>query len=138
MAGSKSNAFENLFLNHVFGNVALAAPGTVYIGLWTAELDDASTGETAGECSYTSYARVATVPGTAGWTAAAGGTVKNAAAVTFPTATGDQAGTITHWAALNASAAGTILYHDDLTTSKTVASGDTPRFAIDALVITED
>lgn len=135
--GSKSDAFENLILNHTFGNVSFPAPGTVWVGLWTATLADASTGSTAGECNYTNYARVAKATGTANWAAAAGGTVTNVGAIAFPQAGGDQTGTVTDFAVLNAASAGTILYYGALTASKVVQNGDTPSYANGVLTITE-
>jgi hypothetical protein len=136
MAGSKSDAFENLLLNHILGNVSFAAPGTIWVGLWTAALTDASTGSTGGEVSGGAYARVSVAAGTANWNAASGGTVTNAAAITFPAATADW-GTITHAAILNAASAGTILYWWDLNASKIVQNGDTASFAIAAITISE-
>lgn len=135
--GSKSNAYENLLQNFIYGGSALTAPGTVYVGLWTATLSDASTGATAGEVSGGDYARVAMPAGTAYWTASDGGTVKNAVDVNFGTASADW-GTITDWAALNASSAGTILHYGTLTASKAIASGDAFKIPVNSLVITED
>ena len=49
--GSKSNYLEDALLDHVLGGGDYTRPATVYIGLWTATLDDASDGDTAGEPS---------------------------------------------------------------------------------------
>ena len=137
--GSKGNAWENLVLDRLFGGTAINWPGTIYVGLWTATLDDTSTGATAGECNYTNYARVAKATGTANWTAASGGTVYNEGAISFPQAGGDQTGTVTDFALVTSSSgAGTILYYGALTASKVIQNGDTPSFADGVLTISED
>ena len=135
MAGSKSNALETLLLQHVLGNQAFTAPGTTYVGLWTATLDDTSTGATAGEVSGGAYARVAVPNSTTNWVHTSG-TIQNGTAITFPAATANW-GTATYGAILNASSSGTILYYWDLTSSKVIQSGDTASFAISSITITE-
>lgn len=135
--GSKSNYLELEVLDHVLGGGDYSRPATVYLGLWTAELTDASTGSTAGECSGGSYARVAVTNNGTNWPAASGGAKSNGAAITFPQATGSW-GTATYFAILDADTAGNILYWGQLGTSKAITSGDTPSFAIGDLDITED
>lgn len=46
--GVASNYLSKKLLDHVFGATAFTAPATVYAALWTATLDDTSTGATAG------------------------------------------------------------------------------------------
>jgi hypothetical protein len=153
MAGSKSNYLSKALLDHVLGNEPFEAPTYLFVGLWTQALNDTSTGESAGEVSGGSYARYGSasagdppVAGTAypnnatNWPAAGGSTVgtkSNGTSITFPTATGNW-GTITHFALVDASSAGNILFHGDLTTPKTISTGDTASFAVGALVVTED
>jgi hypothetical protein len=92
---SKSNTFENDWLKLIFNAIAIATladnaastPLTnLYVGLHTADPGEAGN-QTTNECAYTSYARVAVARTTGGWTVS-GNTVTNAAAVTFPKATG--------------------------------------------------
>lgn len=135
MAGSKSDAYEQLMLQHTLGNQAFTAPGTVYVGLWTATLSDTSTGATAGEVSGGAYARAAVPNSTVNWTYSAG-SIANGTAITFAAATANW-GTVTYAALLNASTSGTILYYWDLPTSKVISSGDTASFAVSSIVITE-
>ena len=135
--GSKSNYLENKLLDYVFGKTAFDPPGTIYAGLWTATLDDASTGATAGEVAGSGYARVAIVNGTADWDAASGGTKSNTNVVNFGTAGADW-GTVTDFALLDANSEGNILYFGALTASKVISNGDSATIAAGALDITED
>src|SRR6185436_13963143 len=95
---SKSNTWETGLLNLVFNNTTFsgvgdatglpgsAAAGNLYASLHTA--DPGETGDqTTSEATYTSYARVAIVRSSSGFTIS-GGSVTNAAAVAFPAATG--------------------------------------------------
>lgn len=137
MAGSKSNFLENEILDHILSAATYTAPGTTYIGLWTAALDDASTGATAGEVSGGSYARVALTNNATNWPAASGGAKANGVAIDFGTASANW-GTVTHFCIVDSSSgAGNILYHGDLTASKTINNGDSAQFPIGDLDVTE-
>jgi len=135
--GSKSNYLENEILDHVLGGGDYTRPATVYVGLWTSALDDTSDGDTAGEVSGGSYARVSVTNNSTNWPAAANGAKSNGTAITFPQATGDW-GTVTYFAILDAATSGNVLYWGQLTSSKTIENGDTASFAIGDLDITED
>jgi hypothetical protein len=138
MAGSMSDFLENEILDHILSAATYTAPATVYIGLWTSALTDASTGATAGEVSGGSYARVAVTNNATNWPAASGGSKSNGADFTFPTATAGW-GTVTHFAILDSATlgAGNILYWADLTVSKTVSNGDIVKFATGSITITQ-
>jgi len=57
--------------------------------------------------------------------------------VTFPAPTAAW-GTVTHFGVFDAATAGNALYYGDLTTARTINSGDSaPTFAIGALTTTE-
>src|SRR4249920_148253 len=56
-AASFSDYLENKVLDHIFNDGTYSVP-TASLGLWTSALTDASTGATAGEAAYTTYARV--------------------------------------------------------------------------------
>lgn len=130
--GSFGDYLENKVLDHVVGKTSYTMP-TVYVGLSTADpLDDASG---LAEPSGNGYARVTTSG--ADWNAASGGATDNANDLTFPEATGSW-GTITHFALFDAATAGNMLAHGSLTTSKTIGSGDTAKFAAGDLDITLD
>jgi hypothetical protein len=130
MAGF-TNYTENLVLNWVFTANSATRPTSWYVALYTV-----APGESGGgtECSGTSYARQSvafSVTGTAPTTAA------NSAAVEFPTA-GSSWGTIVAAAILDASTSGNMIAFADLTTSKTIDTGDVLRFNTGALTITLD
>jgi len=134
MAGSKSNYLELELLDHVLGNAAYSAPGTVWVALYTVAPTDAGGGT---EATGGSYARVAVVNNDTNWPAASGGAKSNGAAVTFPQASASW-GTVVAFAILDAASSGNFLYWGDLTANKVIDTGDTPSFAIGDIDITED
>jgi len=130
MAGF-TNYSEDLVLNWMFTANSATHPSAWYVALYTV-----APGESGGgtEVSGTSYARQSvafSVTGTAPTTAA------NSAAVEFPTAGGSW-GTVVAAGIFTASTGGTLLAFADLTTSKTIDTGDVLRFNTGALTITLD
>lgn len=142
---SKANTFENDWMKLIFNGTAIAniadnaasSPLTnLYVSLHTADPGE-SGDQTTSEATYTSYARVAVARTTGGWTVSANA-VSNAAAITFPTATGGSS-TITHFAVGTASSgSGKILYSGTVTPNLAVTTGIAPEYAIGDLDITED
>ena len=130
MAGSFSDYLENKILDHITGKEAYPSP-TAYVALSTADPTDDASG--MAEPSGNGYARVTTSG--SDWSAAASGATSNAAAITFPTATGSW-GTITHFAIYDASSGGNMLEHGDLSSSKVISTNQIPRFAAGELDIT--
>lgn len=143
---SKSDVFENDFLQLVFKNVAIAnigdaggllasaSAGNLWFSLHTADPGEAGTAIT-NEATYTSYARVAVARG-AGFTVT-GNSVSPAATVTFPAGTGGS-GTVTHFGIVNtASGAGKLLYKGTVTPNIVTGNGVTPSLTT-ATAITED
>jgi hypothetical protein len=128
---SKSDYLENKLLDHETGKTAYPMPA-VWVALFTAAPSDAGGGT---EVTGGAYARKATVG--ADWNAASGGSVSNANAITFVTASASW-GTVTHWALFDAVTAGNMLRWAALSTSKLIGSGDIASFAAGALVLTED
>ena len=129
MAGF-SDYLEDKVLNHVFGGTAYTAPGTLYVGLYTAAPSDSGGGT---EVSGGSYARKSMPAMTVSGTSPTEAT--NGAAVEFVTATGSW-GTVTHVGVFDASSSGNLLAWAALTASKTVSSGDVFRFDAGDLDIT--
>jgi hypothetical protein len=123
---SFTNFLETEILDHVFAGAAYTAPGTKYIGLFTA-----APGETGGgtEVSGNGYTRKTMAFATSG------ATTSNNAAVEFPTATGSW-GTITHVGIFDAATSGNLMVYATLTASKAVASGDVFRVPSGDLDIT--
>lgn len=133
MAGSKTDALEQRILDHLFKGAATPALGalsTVYVALYTVVPSDSSAGT---EVSGSSYARQAVAA--AAWTRTAS-QIANNAEIAFPAVT-SSAYTVVGWAIADASSAGNILYWGDCT-STTMNVGDIPRFAPNALTVTED
>lgn len=129
--GSFSNTLENKLLDHVF-NETYTAPDT-YISLSTADiLDDASgNAEPAGG----NYAREQILP--AGWNNASSRAITNNGVITF-NQTSDSWGTITHfgiWIHLSNALEADLLAHGELTNSQSVANGNTPSIADEAITI---
>lgn len=132
--GSKSDVYEVDILKATTGQattIITTTPITPYVALFTVAPTDSTAGT---ECSGGSYARVAA---NGKWATPAAGSVANNAVITFPTATGSW-GTVVAFAIMSASSAGSVLMWGALGTSKAIASGDTPSFAISALTLTED
>lgn len=134
-----SDYLEQTLLGHLFRTATFAKPTVVAVALCTAGPTDSNTGATITEVPNSgSYARVTLNPLDTNWAAVGvGGLTSNSSAITFPTATGSW-GTVTHVAICDSATwgAGNMWLYGTLTTSKTVGSGDTFSFAINALTIT--
>jgi len=136
MAGSKSDALEARLLDHLFkggATPALSALSTVYVALYSVVPTEAGGGT---EISGSAYARQAVAA--AGWTRSGTGPtqIQNNAKIAFPAVTGS-AYTVVGWAIYDAVSAGNMIYWGDCT-STTMNVGDIPRFAANALTVTED
>ncbi len=138
MAGF-SDYLEKKLLDHVFGGSAYTSPATLYFGLATATITDATTGTTVTEPSGGSYARVGVTNNTTNFPAASGTTAtkKNGTVINFPEATASW-GKVTHFFIADAATGGNILAYAALDSSKTIDKGDLPRFNANALTITLD
>lgn len=128
---SNSDYAENKILELLVGKTAFATPST-RVALFTAAPSDAGGGT---EVTGGSYARVTTTGAT--WAAASGGQISNAAEVAFPTPSAGW-GTVTHFGLFDALTSGNLLRWGALTTSRTINTGDSPKFPIGSLVLTED
>lgn len=137
MAGSKTNYLENKILDGVLGGPAFSLPSSVWIALSTAVYSESATGSAMNEVSGGSYARVEVTNDDTNWPAAVSGSKSNGTAVQFPTATASW-GTVRSFYIVDAASAGNCLYGGDLTTSRSVISGDTVSFAAGSIVVTED
>lgn len=113
------------------GKTSFTMP-TVYVGLSTADPGEDASG--LAEPSGNGYARVVTSGST--WNAASSGSATNAAAITFPTATGSW-GTITHFATFDASSGGNMLASNALGSSQAISTNQIARFAASALTVTQ-
>jgi len=138
MASGKSDYLEVALLNHMFGSVSYSVPATYYFALFTTAPNDAG-GGTEVNTSGTGYSRVSVANNTTNFgTITLPTTTKtNSTAIQFGTATASW-GTITSFGIYDASSGGNLLFWGDLTTPRSVLTGDQPRFAASALSITED
>jgi len=133
MAG-KSDYLENKILDFLLGGVSYTPPTTLYIALFTVAPTDAGGGT---EVSGEGYARVAVANNTINFPAASNGTKSNGTTITFPTATSDW-GQIVAVGIYDSATNGNLLFWANLTTARTILSGDTAQFAAGSLVFTED
>ena len=101
----------------------------MYVALYTVAPDDTGGGTEVTGGSYVRQTGTFTVSGTSPTTAT------NSAAIEYPTATADY-GTVVAVGILDASSGGNLLAYADLTTSKTVSTGDVFRFDAGDLDIT--
>jgi hypothetical protein len=125
MAGF-SDYLENKVVGHVFGGSAYTAPATLYVALYTSAPSDTGGGT---EVSGGAYARQ-----TAAFTVT-NDTASNTSAIEYPTATANY-GTVVAVGVFDALTSGNLLAYGNLTTSKTVSTGDVFRFNAGAIDIT--
>lgn len=144
MASGKGNTNSQEWLDLVFqasawanvaDNAATSPITNIYCETHTASPGSAGAQNTS-ESAYGSYARVAVVRTSSGWSRT-NQTESNVAAITFPQASSGSE-TETHGSVGTASsAAGTLLYWGSLTANLAVSAGITPSFAIGAFAVTE-
>jgi hypothetical protein len=144
MSGSDANYLSKVLGELAFGKTAYAGEATIYVGLWTAALDDTFLGNTANEAGYTSYARLSLTNNTTIFAAGTGTTTRvqtwpSDATKSWPASTGSTS-TVTYMGALNGNA-GTSADKGMIwcsVTSVIINSGDTPQLAQNAVSQTRD
>jgi len=135
-ASGKSNDWISKILNALWNHAAITFPSPLFFALWTATLTAASTGSTAGEASYTGYARVSVTANTTNFPTSSGAAaIQNATAITFASNAGSLQ-TATFAAVLDASTAGNIVMWGSIT-STAINPGDTPQININGLTASE-
>jgi hypothetical protein len=117
-----SDHSEALLLDWLMTNGTATRPTAWYVALYTAAPSDSGGGT---EVSGNGYSRQAVTFAAA---TSPGGTTSNTGDITFTAAGGDW-GTITHIGIHDASSGGNLLWHGQMTASKTVADGDTLQFS---------
>jgi hypothetical protein len=126
-----SNYGENLVLTWLLTNGSATRPTSWFIALYTVAPGAGGGGTEVSGGSYARQAVTFTVSGTAPTEAS------NSVAVEFPTATANW-GTVVAAAIFDASTSGNMLAYANLTTSKTIDSGDVLRFNAGSLDVTLD
>jgi len=133
-----STYIERELLDHVLRNEAYTPPTSVWIALFTAD-NGLEGGIITGEVAGGAYARME-IGGASGRSfivADAGGATENTEDVIWVTASADW-GTVVYMAIMDASSAGNVLYHGQLTLAKTVNNGDTFKFNAGDLDVAHD
>jgi hypothetical protein len=120
---------ENKLLDHVLNNASFTSPTTAYVGLFTVAPTDTTSGT---EVSGGSYARQVLSVSTA-----SDGVVTSDSDITFPQATGNW-GTIVALGVHDADSSGNLLMYTDLTTSKTIETGDILKISTGSLTVSLD
>jgi len=122
----------------VADNAAATPLANTYVALHDATLTPATNSQAENESAYTNYARVARARST-GYTAAAGGSINNAALMQFPQS-GATGGTL-HSVSTGTTVSGAtpVWHYGPLNSPITIgaAASITPQFLAGALVITE-
>lgn len=128
-----STYLANKLLEHQVGKTSFTMP-TAYVAL--SSTAPTLAGGNVTEPSGSGYARVTTSGAT--WGTAASGSITNAAAITFPAASGDwlAGANLTHGVIYDAPSGGNVLGYGTLTVAKNVLNGDTASIAIGNLTIT--
>lgn len=122
-----SDYLENAILNATLRGQAYTSPATVYLALYTSDTTDAKTGI---EVSGGAYVRQ-----TIAFNTPINGAATSTADVLFPIATAGW-GTVTHIGILDASTSGNLLYHGELTNTKTIATDDQLKIAAGDITVT--
>ena len=122
---ASSNYLENKVLDHVLTATAYTAPASRHLALFTGTAADVLGRLEAGtlsdevSTSGTGYGRKAVT-----FAAASGGSSATNATVTFDAATANW-GTVTCVAVMDAATGGNVLFYGQVTTAKTIDTGDT-------------
>lgn len=124
-----STYLENKLLDHVLNNASYTSPTTTFVGLYTVAPNDGGGGT---EVTGGSYARQPLSV-----TTASDGVVTSDADVTFPQATANW-GTVVAVGIHDAATSGNLLMYTDLTTSKTIETGDILKVSSGSLTVTLD
>lgn len=133
---AKSDFLENAVLNYLFNGAAMPTLASgLYIALCTTATSDAALG-TEVSTSGTAYARLNIARNTTNFPTATTGTISNGTLLQFAVATASW-GTITHWAIMDASTGGNILYHAALSSSVAISTNDRFELPIGNLTATE-
>lgn len=125
---SKGNYLEDQLMNWLRGTTFPAAPANVYASLHTADPGETGASEHGATAGYTRK-----IIGFG-----AGNPASNAAIVEYAQASTNYSAAITHFGVWDALSGGNFLGGSILTNSRTISTGDIPRWAAGALTWTED
>ena len=132
------SAFSNYLEDQITGWIAgtsMTAPSATFVQLYNGDPLDTGLGGTP--IVIATAARLSVASGTGSWTRGTGaaGTITNASAFTI-TGSATATASATHFTVWDASASGNLLFYGQLTTAKTIASGDEVKFNTSSLTLT--
>lgn len=140
---SMTDYLENKLVDFLFRGGAFSAPANLYIALYTTAPTDSSGGT---EVTGGNYARQQLNPGASNWlstqattdatSTGTGGTTGNASTIAWNNVT--WTGTVVAVGILDASSGGNLLFYKALSFSRTLASGDSISFGVNALTVQID
>ena len=125
---SFSNTYETHVLNYVFTTTSVTRPTAWYLALFTTNPAEDGTGTEVTGGGYVRQSATFTV---------SGNTASNSGAIEFPTATAGY-GTVSHVGIYTASTGGDLIAYAELSTSKTIDTGDVFRVPDGDLDVTLD
>jgi len=130
-----SNYLEDQITGWIAGTTFTAAPTATFVQLYNGDPLDTGLGGTP--IVIATAARTSIASGAGSWTrgTAGNGTITNASAFTI-TSSATATASATHVTVWDASASGNLLFFGQLTTAKTIASGDEVKFNVSALTLT--
>lgn len=136
-----SNDLEAKILKHIFTNVstnggAYTAPAAIYVSLHTGSPGEADDG--ANEISGSGYARESVTFGDVTTNGSNVTSASSNATVQFNQATSDYSADVTHIGIYDALTGGELMFFGQLSTAKTVTTGDVFQINSGSLTITLD
>ncbi len=132
---SKSAFLAEALIDHVYGGPAYVKPATVYFALFTTAPTEPD-GVGAVEMTGFGYSRAARTNDATNFPA--GNPKSNGTDVIFSDAIGGQWGPLVGWGIYDASIGGNLLHFGSFGSPVTVPAGETARFVVGSLVLTED
>ena len=132
------SAFSNYLEDQITGWIAgtsMTAPSATFVQLYNGDPLDTGLGGTP--IVIATAARLSVASGSGSWTRGTGGagTITNASAITI-TASATATASATHFAVFTSSTGGDKLFYGQLSTAKTIASGDEVKFNASSLTLT--
>lgn len=121
-----SNYLEAALIDGTLRNTQYTVPTTVYLALYSSDPTDADAGT---EIAQGNYARQSVA-----FDASTDGVTQNTADISFPVATVDYTGDVTHVGIRDALTAGNLLYFAPLDTARTIIIGN--QFVVSAAQLT--
>lgn len=124
--------FQATAIANIADNAASSPLTSLYLSLHTADPSGGS--QTTSEVGYTSYARVAVVRTSSGWTVT-GNVVTPTSSIAFPASTGGSTGTATYAAVgTAASGSGKVLVAGPITPNIPYSTGTTPTLDVGSTI----